>query len=115
LTSAINANPATLTQFQGTQFLFGGGWAEPTYNVTHDGGVLPGIGAYSAKSSTPGSAGGNIGVTQDFTALSLPATLGIGFISSAGGGADFRDVLASNGTSRHNSSCWKSLTAWACK
>jgi long-chain fatty acid transport protein len=99
LTSAINANPATLTQFQGTQFLFGGAWAEPTYNVEHDGGVLPGIGTYSAKSGTPGAAGGNIGVTQDFSALGLPATLGIGFISSAGGGADFRDVAASNGTS----------------
>src|SRR6188472_1629347 len=34
VTSAINANPATLTQFQGTQFLFGGAWAEPTFNLT---------------------------------------------------------------------------------
>src|SRR5262245_1666405 len=33
LTSGLNANPATLTQFQGTQFLFGGAWAEPTFNV----------------------------------------------------------------------------------
>jgi len=99
LTSAINANPATLTQYQGTQFLFGGAWAEPTYNVSHDGGVLPGVGNFSAKSGTPGAAGGNIGVTQDFSALGMPATLGIGFISNAGGGTDFRDVLASNGTS----------------
>lgn len=43
--------------------------------------------------------GANIGVTQDFNALGLPATLGIGFISTAGGGTDFRDVPASNGTS----------------
>ena len=99
LTSAIHANPATLTQYQGTQFLFGGAWAEPTYNVEHDGGVLPGIGAFSAKSSTPGSAGGNIGVSQDFSALGLPATVAVGFISSAGGGTDFRDVPASHGTS----------------
>ena len=31
--------------------------------------------------------------------MGLPATLGIGFISNAGGGTDFRDVVASNGTS----------------
>jgi long-chain fatty acid transport protein len=30
LQSAINGNPATLTQFRGTQFAFGGGWAEAT-------------------------------------------------------------------------------------
>lgn len=98
LTSAINANPATLTQFEGTQFLFGGAWVEPTYNVSHDG-TLPVVGNFSAKSGTPGTAGANIGVTQDFNALGLPATLGIGFISTAGGGTDFRDVPASNGTS----------------
>src|SRR5262245_46247762 len=34
LTSSINGNPATLTQFTGTQFLFGGAWAEPTFNLT---------------------------------------------------------------------------------
>ena len=28
LTSAINANPATLTQFKGTQATFSGAWAE---------------------------------------------------------------------------------------
>jgi len=99
LTSAINANPATLTQFHGTQFLFGGAWAEPTYNVTHDGGVLPNVGDYSAKSGTPGSPLGNIGVTQDFSELGIPLTLGLGFISDGGGGVDFRDVPNSHGTS----------------
>jgi long-chain fatty acid transport protein len=34
LTSAMNANPGSLTQFRGTQFAFGGGWAEPTFNLT---------------------------------------------------------------------------------
>jgi long-chain fatty acid transport protein len=34
LTSALNANPAALTQFRGTQVLFSGGWAEPTFNLT---------------------------------------------------------------------------------
>jgi long-chain fatty acid transport protein len=31
--SAIYGNPATLTRIDGTQFSFGGGWAEPTVNV----------------------------------------------------------------------------------
>src|SRR5689334_4513595 len=45
LTSGINANPATLTQFQGTQFLFGGAWAEPTFNVEQTGPIpLLGVG-----------------------------------------------------------------------
>src|SRR6476659_1717897 len=34
LTSSLNGNPGTLTQFQGTQFTFGGAWAEPTFNLT---------------------------------------------------------------------------------
>jgi long-chain fatty acid transport protein len=99
LQSAINGNPATLTQFRGTQFSFGGAWVEPTYDVDHTGGVLPGIGAYNAKSGTPGSALGNIGVTQDLSALGMPATMGIGFVGNAGGGSEFRAEPASDGTS----------------
>ena len=33
LVSALNGNPATLTQFQGTQFTFSGSWAEPTFKA----------------------------------------------------------------------------------
>jgi long-chain fatty acid transport protein len=99
LTSAINGNPATLAQFHGTQFSVSGSWVEPTYNLEHTGGVLPGVGTFAAKSEAQGSAGGNIGVTQDFSALGLPATLGIGFITAAGAGVDFRHVPQSNGTS----------------
>lgn len=102
LTSAINGNPATLTQFGGTQFLFGGAWAEPTFNLTQTS-QLPTIGApivepFSAKSSAPGFPGGNIGVTQDVSALGLPATLGIAFVTTSGGFVDFRQVPQSNGT-----------------
>lgn len=100
LQSAINGNPATLTQFRGTQFSFGGGWVEPTYNITQtDPLPLIGVTPYHAKSGTPGTALGNIGVTQDFSALGLPATIGMGFISNAGAGVDFRGVPQSNGTS----------------
>ena len=100
LQSAINGNPATLSQFRGTQFSFGGGWAEGTFNITQETPLpLVGVDPYSAKSGTPGSLLGNIGVTQDFGALGMPMTLGIGFVSNAGAGVDFRGVPASNGTS----------------
>ena len=103
LTSALNANPAALTQFRGTQVLFGGGWAEPTFNISQPSDI-PVIGPnriiepFSAKSSGPGSPLGNIGVTQDLGELGLPATVGIGFLTTAGGFFDFRHVPESNGT-----------------
>jgi long-chain fatty acid transport protein len=63
LQSAINGNPATLTQFRGTQFSFGGGWAEGTYDVTQLAPLpLVNVAPFSAKSGTPGAALGNIGV-----------------------------------------------------
>lgn len=103
LTSALNANPATLTQFHGTQMLFGGGWAEPTFNLTQTidippVGPNPLIEPFSAKSTAPGSPVGNIGVTQDFSELGLPVTLGMGFVTTAGGVVDFRQIPESNGT-----------------
>ncbi len=103
LTSAINANPASLTQFQGTQFLFGGAWAEPTFNLTQTSnipiaGPRPLIEPFSAKSSAPGVPAGNFGVTQSLNDLGMPVTFGLGFVSSAGGMVDFRDVPASRGT-----------------
>lgn len=102
LQSAINGNPATLTQFRGTQFSFGGGWAEATYKIEQSTNLpVFGVAPYNAQSGSPGAAMGNIGVTQDFSALGLPATVGVGFVSNAGAGVDFRDVPASNGTSAH--------------
>ena len=103
LTSAVNANPASLTQFRGTQFSFGGGWAEPTFNMTQTSnipiiGPTPLIEPFSAKSTAPGLPVGNIGVTQDLSELGLPATLGIGFVTTAGAFADYRQVPESNGT-----------------
>jgi long-chain fatty acid transport protein len=41
---------------------------------------------------------GNIGITQDMSALGVPATFGLGFITDGGGSVDFRHVPASNGT-----------------
>ncbi len=103
LTSSLNGNPATLTQFAGTQFLFGGAWAEPTFNLTQTSNI-PAVGPsliepFSAKSTAPGFPGGNIGVTQDLSELGLPATFGLGFVTTAGGFVDFRQVPESHGTS----------------
>lgn len=99
LMSAINGNPATLSQFSGTNFEFGGAWVGSTFNLTQTGNVAPGVTPYSAKSGTPGVATPNIGITQDLSAQGLPVKLGLGLVSTAGGGVDFRDVPASNGTS----------------
>ena len=102
VTSALNANPASLTEFRGTQFMFGGAWAEPTYNLTQTSNI-PTIGSpliepFSAKSTAPGVPLGNIGVTQDLEIIDLPATIGLGFVSTSGAFVDFRDVPESHGT-----------------
>ena len=51
LQSGINGNPATLRQFQGTQFSFGGAWADANYHVSQaDPLPLLGVTPFSAKS-----------------------------------------------------------------
>jgi long-chain fatty acid transport protein len=102
LTSAINANPAALRQFEGTQFTFGGAWAEPTINMQQTG-QIPFAGPalvdpFTGKSTAPGTPLGNIGVTQDLSELGMPATLGIGFITTSGASVDYRHIPESNGT-----------------
>ena len=99
LTSALNANPATLTQFRGTQFTFSGAWAEATLNLSQTAPLpLVGVQPFSGKSQALGVLAGNIGVTQSLEFLGLPATFGLGFITSAAGGADFRQFPESAGT-----------------
>lgn len=96
--SALHANPATLTQYPGTHFAFGGGWMEQTYNISHEGSVLPGIGTFSAKSSSPGFIVGNIGVSQGFEAIGRQFTAGVAMVSAAGAGFDVASIPASNGS-----------------
>ena len=99
---ALYGNPATLTQFRGTQFSFGGAWAEPTYNLGYDGSVpalnLLGLSQFQAKSGAPGSGLAGIGVTQDLSALGLPATLGLGLGAISGASGEWRAAEGSNGT-----------------
>lgn len=101
--SGINGNPATLTQFKGTQFTFSGAWADPTVTQEQRGNIPvigpPLIEPFSAKSSAPGSAVSNIGVSQDLSELGLPATLGIAFVTTSGLLADYTHVPESYGTS----------------
>jgi long-chain fatty acid transport protein len=98
--SAINGNPATLTQMLGTQFSFGGAWAEATYNITQLTTLpLVGVDPFSAKSHQPGAVAGNIGVTQELSAGGVPMVFGLGLVTAAGAGVSFRQVPESNGTS----------------
>ncbi len=100
LQSAIAGNPATLRQFRGTQFSFGGAWADVNYNVTQAASLpLLGVTPFSGTSVTPGGLLGNIGITQDLDDFGLPATMGMGLISNAGSGVNFRNIPESNGTS----------------
>jgi len=99
--SAVYGNPATMTQYQGTQFAFGSAWVEPTYNlsVADPGLPLLGIQPFSnAKSDAQGVAPVNIGITHDLSASGLPVTFGLGLMAGSGAGVDFRHVPQGNGT-----------------
>lgn len=101
LQSAINGNPATLTQYRGTQFGFGSAWIEATSNLSVAAPGIPSLGIdpfTNAKSDAQGVAAGNIGVTQDVSALGMPMTIGLGLIAGSGAGNDFRHIPESNGT-----------------
>jgi long-chain fatty acid transport protein len=97
--SAFTGNPATLAQFRGTQFSFGGGWVEPNINVDNDATLpLAGITPFEARSGQPGSVLGNIAVTQDFSAFGLPVTWGAGLLSGVGLGVKYIQAPESNGS-----------------
>ncbi|MBS0264748.1 MAG: hypothetical protein JSS02_22630 [Planctomycetes bacterium] len=99
LQSAINANPATMRQYQGTQFSFGGGWADANVHFNQAAPLpLIGVQPYDATSTQPGALLGNIGVTQSLDAAGLPVTAGLALISNAGTGMNFRGIPQSNST-----------------
>jgi len=97
--SAINANPATMSQFQGTTTGFGGAFIEPTYNIAQAAPLpLLGVTPFSGKSDTPAALAGNIGVTRKTEFRGIPVTTGLGFLTNAGLGVDFRPIPESVGT-----------------
>ncbi|MFM7185526.1 MAG: OmpP1/FadL family transporter [Planctomycetota bacterium] len=100
--SAINANPAALTQYKGTHFTLGGAFAEATVDLEQKAAVpLLGVGPFSAKSSTPGAIVPAIGVAQEVEGLPLPTTLGLAVLGAAGGGSSYVQVPASNATASY--------------
>lgn len=100
LQTSLALNPATLSQLKGTQFSFSGAWIEPTINFDNDATIaLAGITPFEGKSHRPGSIVGNIGVTQDFTAMDIPVTVGMGLLTASGLGVNYRYMPESNGTS----------------
>jgi long-chain fatty acid transport protein len=103
--AAVFGNPATLSQFQGTQFTVGGGWVEGYPTITNNGSLNqlnPGQ-PFSATSRTQGFAATEIGVAQDLRSLGLSGTLGLGVAGLSGLGAEYRGRVPEN-TSLNNTS-----------
>ena len=87
--AAVFGNPATLSQFQGTQFTLGGAWAEAYPTVTRHGFLLPQEN-FSVTSGTEGFVNPAIAIAQDLRSLGLPGTLGVGLAGTSGLGAEYR-------------------------
>jgi long-chain fatty acid transport protein len=89
--AAIFGNPATLAQFQGTQFTLGGAWVEGYPTVSNDGSASrTGDTPFSVTSRSQGFVVPAIGVAQDLRSLGLPGTLGVGLNGQSGLGAEYR-------------------------
>jgi len=87
--AAICGNPATLTQFNGTQFTLGGGWIEGYPTISNDGSLNGGT-PFSVTSRTEGFVAPEMGVTQNLDSLGLPGTFGLALSSLSGMGAEYR-------------------------
>ena len=100
--SAIFGNPASLSQFEGTQFTLGGGWIEGYPTVTNDGTLHlnpPNIGQpFNATSRPQGAVATEIGLAQDLRTLGVPGTFGMGIAGVSGGGAEYRGRVPENDT-----------------
>ena len=90
--SAIFGNPATLAQFEGTQFTLGGGWIEGYPTVTNDGSLNYASSGtpFSATSRTQGGVASEIGVAQDLRSIGLPGTMGMGIAGLSNLGDEYR-------------------------
>jgi long-chain fatty acid transport protein len=96
--AAVFGNPATLSQFQGTQFTLGGGWVEGYPTIRNDGSLNrldPGQ-PFQFTSRTQGFAATEVGVTQNLSGLGLPGTLGLGVAGLSGLGAEYRGRVPEN-------------------
>ncbi len=87
--AAIGGNPATLTQFKGTQFTLGGGWIEGYPTISNDGSLNGGT-PFNVTSRTEGFVTPEMGVTQSLDSLGVPATFGLALSSLSGMGSEYR-------------------------
>lgn len=88
--SAVFGNPASLTQFNGTHFMFGATFYAQDVNAKHDG-TISGT-AWSGESNAGPYLIPNIAITQS---LNDRLTMGLGLGIVAGVGSDFRKVPGS--------------------
>lgn len=93
--SSLYGNPATLSQYGGTQFTFGATFYMPVVDLEHDGSVTGT--AFTETSDTDIFPVPQVAVTQDLRGLGVPGTLGLGLTATSGIGADFRGNSASLG------------------
>jgi long-chain fatty acid transport protein len=89
--SAIFGNPATLTQFEGTQFTIGGAWIEGYPTLSNDGSLNGGT-PFDVTSRTAGFVAPEIGVTQNLNVCDRSVTFGLGLSSMSGLGAEYRGM-----------------------
>lgn len=87
--AAVFGNPSTLSQFEGTQFTLGGGWAEGYPTITRFGFQDPREN-FTIGSGTQGFVVPSFGLTQDLRPLGVPGTLGLGLAGLSGLGAEYR-------------------------
>ena len=100
--SAINFNPSALTQYEGTQFILAGTWAEPTFNLDQTA-AIPSLGVtpFNAKSSVPGILAPNIGVFQQTEVNGHDMHVGLALISASGLGTNFLHMPQSGSASSY--------------
>ena len=100
--SAVNFNPAALTQYEGTQFTLAGTWAEPTFNIDQSAAIGSiGVSQFNAKSSTPGILAPNIGVFQQTEVNGRDMHVGLALISASGLGTNFLHMPQSGSASSY--------------
>jgi long-chain fatty acid transport protein len=87
--AAIFGNPATLTQFHGTQFTLGGAWVEGYPTVSNNGSLNNGD-PFSVTSRTQGFAIPAVAATQDLRPVGVPGAFGLGLSGLSGLGAEYR-------------------------
>ena len=104
--SAIFGNPATLAQFQGTQFTIGGGWVEGYPTFTNDGlnnQLDPGT-PFSGTSRTEGFLGRRLASHRTCTRWATTERSASAFPARAVGGAEYRGMVPQNPMINNSSS-----------